>query len=96
METPQRQPCADLAGMPNSNKSFMNFTPAQIRKVYIMNQILIYVVHENSGLFMYCGENPRYLLRGAHDEKYLVALGRQTVVQYVERSDYMWMGQYRD
>ena len=91
METPQRQPCADLAGVPNSNKPFVNFIPTQIRKVYIMNQVLIYVIHEYSCLFMYCSKNPRHLLRSAHDEKYLVALGSQTVVQYVERPGYMRM-----
>ena len=96
METPQRQPCADLAGVPNSNKPLMNFIPTQIRKIYIMNQVLIYVVYEYSCLLMYCSKNPRHLLRGAHDEKYLAALGSQTVVQYIEWSGYMWMRQYRD
>ena len=69
----------------------MNFVTTQIRKIYIMDQILVYVIHEYCCLFVYRSKNPRYLLRGAHHEKYLVTLSGQTIVQYIEWPGYMRM-----
>jgi hypothetical protein len=57
-----------------------------------MDEILIDVIDKYSRLFMYCGEDTRHLLRRPHNQKYLVALRRKTVVQDVERSGYVRMG----
>jgi hypothetical protein len=91
VQTPQRKPRPDLAGMPNSHKSFMNFVPAKVRKVYIVDQIFVYVIDKYAGLFVDCRKNPRYFLGGAHDEEYLVTLGSQTVVEYIEGPRYVRM-----
>ena len=92
MEAPQGQPGADLPCVPDSDKSFVDFVAAQIGKIDVMDEILIDVVNKYSRLLMYCGKDSRHLLRSPHDEKYLVALRRQTVVKDVERSGYVWMG----
>ena len=57
-----------------------------------MDEILINVIDKYSCLFMDCGKNTRHFLRSPHDEKYLVTLRGQTVVQDVERSGYVGMG----
>ena len=57
-----------------------------------MDEILVDVVDKYSRLLMYCGEDARHLLRRPHDQKYLVALRRQAIVQDVERSGDVRMG----
>ena len=58
-----------------------------------MDEILVDVIDKYSRLFMYCGKDAGHLLRRPHDQKDLVALRRQTVVQNVEGSRYVRMGQ---
>ena len=58
-----------------------------------MDEIFVDVVDEYSRLLVNCREDARHLLRRPHDQKDLVALRRQTVVQDVERSRYVRMGQ---
>ncbi len=96
MQTPQRQPCADLSGMPNPNESFVNVIPPQIRKIYVVDQILVDIINKYSSLLVYCCKNPCYLLCSPHDMEYLVTLCSQTIVQYIEGSGYVRVGQYGD
>src|SRR5208337_3030271 len=62
VQTPQGQPCADLSGMPNPNESFVNVIPPQIGKIYVVDQILVDIIHKYSSLLVYCRKNPCYLL----------------------------------
>ena len=88
MQASQGEPGADLAGVPDADKSFMDLVTAQVREVDVVDQILVDVVDEDPRLLVNCCEDARHLLRRAHDQKDLVALRRQAVVQDVEGS---WM-----
>src|SRR5262249_10482821 len=41
VQASQRQPGADLAGMPDTDKAFVDFIPAEIREIDVMNEIFI-------------------------------------------------------
>jgi hypothetical protein len=93
MQTSQGEPRADLACVPDADKSLVDFVATQIREVDVVDKIFIDVVDEDARLLVNGREDTRHLLRRPHDQKDLVALRRQAIVQDVERPRYVRMGE---